>query len=269
MKEIKEEICFSFLNKNEIEWLNKVYSIIQDEKSYGTFIMNFNLVSRKIESRILTENKDFINFVSTHKDIGWEPIPNAQFFARYALIYKLKEWGAEEYIETVKRMLLTLEHREAEHFYRMLPFLPHNNHFVEQAEEILRTNSTDIFIAFSQNSPWPKENFDEKAWNRMILKSIFLNCSLLNVVGLQEKNNEELYESLLQYAKERKAAKRVIPHDLWVLLFPLLKENEINFITDYFKSCERDEKEIIIKALAKYGQNTVNSSVVSSRFALE
>lgn len=54
----------------------------------------------------------------------------------------------------------------------------------------------------------------------MVLKAIFVGSSLDPIVGLDRRRNEELAQTLIDYAHERWAASRVITPELWRMVGP-------------------------------------------------
>ncbi len=238
----------SFLNVSELEWLNIVCSSLESNFEYGKFILNFNFINRKIGKRTI-ENEVSKTLLRECEQQAWLPLMDTHFVARLIYLNAAGNLDKEDYLNNIRRMLLTFEHGEAIHFYRMLPMLPHSENLIAEAEEILRTNSVEIFAAFSQNNPWPKNHFSESAWNRMVLKSVFMELELDKVVGLHEKNNINLYDSLIQYSKERKAASRKIPQDIWQLLFAYLKKEHMAFLEEYYAQRPEDEQSFILNTV--------------------
>ena len=257
-----------FLNRTESQWLSNICSNIDNKFEYGKFILNFNFINRKIKKRIVEGSQEKKALLEICKKEGWLPLMDTHFVARLIYLNAMKSSGKEIFLKNIKRMLLTLEHGEAVHFYRMLPHLPYSEELTIEAEEILRTNSADIFAAFSQYNPWPKRHLCQSAWNRMVLKAVFMELELDKVVGLHEKNNIDLYDSLIQYSKERKAASRKIPIDIWQLIFPFLKEEHCDFLVEYFKNRPQAEQVLIVNALKKCNETKGLSEMVLSRFLL-
>ena len=72
-----------------------------------------------------------------------------------------------------------------------------------------------IFEAVAHRNPYPREQFDENAWNHMVLKALFIGSKLDPIQGLDERANPRLMRMLCDYAHERWAAARPVSPELW------------------------------------------------------
>ena len=59
---------------------------------------------------------------------------------------------------------------------------------------------------------------DEAAWNQLVLKAFFTEKNINLIIGLDKRANLELALTLIDYAKERWAAKRKVNPQLWRLV---------------------------------------------------
>lgn len=96
---------------------------------------------------------------------------------------------------------------EAIALYQSLFLLPYPEKFKLRAAEGIRTNMTSVFNAVTLHNPYPAEYLDDLAWNQMILKALFVGTLLHPIYGLKQRNNQQLSQMLLDYARERLAAK--------------------------------------------------------------
>ena len=54
----------------------------------------------------------------------------------------------------------------------------------------------------------------------MVLKALFVGSPLHPIYGLKRRNNQQLSQMLINYARERLAAKRKVNPELWQLIAP-------------------------------------------------
>ena len=100
-------------------------------------------------------------------------------------------------------------------FYRGLPLYPNATEHVARAREGTRSAMQPIFEAVAHRTPFPMEQFDENAWNHMVLKALFIGSKLAPILGLDERANPRLMRMLCDYAHERWAAQRPVSPELW------------------------------------------------------
>jgi hypothetical protein len=105
-------------------------------------------------------------------------------------------------------------------FYRGLPVYPNPGEHVARAREGTRSAMQPIFEAVAHRNPYPMEQFDENAWNHMVLKALFIGSTLAPILGLDERANPRLARMLCDYAHERWAAQRPVSPELWRCVGP-------------------------------------------------
>jgi hypothetical protein len=105
-------------------------------------------------------------------------------------------------------------------FYRGLPLYPDAVQHVARAREGTRSAMQPIFEAVAHRNPFPMEQFDENAWNHMVLKALFIGSKLAPILGLDERANPRLMRMLCDYAHERWAAQRPVSPELWRCVGP-------------------------------------------------
>ena len=105
-------------------------------------------------------------------------------------------------------------------FYRGLPLYPNAVEHVARAREGTRSAMQPIFEAVAHRNPFPMEQFDENAWNHMVLKALFIGSKLAPTLGLDGRANPRLMRMLCDYAHERWAAQRPVAPELWRCVGP-------------------------------------------------
>lgn len=102
--------------------------------------------------------------------------------------------------------------------YRAIPLLPDPQRFTWRAAEGCRTNMKSVFMAVACDSPFPAQNFDDIAWNQMLVKALFTETPLGQVYGLDQRLSTTLAHMVLDFMDERRSAGRDIPLDAWLCL---------------------------------------------------
>ena len=115
----------------------------------------------------------------------------------------------------IEQLFRTADIGELIAFYRALPLYPAPKLHLARAREGARSGMQPIFEAVAHRNPYPREEFDENAWNHMVLKALFIGSKLDPVQGLDERANPRLMRMLCDYAHERWAAGRPVSPELW------------------------------------------------------
>lgn len=111
--------------------------------------------------------------------------------------------------------------------YQALPLLPFPERHTARAAEGVRSNMLPVFKAMAIGNPYPSGWLDDGAWNQMVVKAVFVGCPLHGIIGLDQRANPALARMLVDYARERRAAGRPVPPDLWRPVGPFIKEDSM------------------------------------------
>jgi hypothetical protein len=81
-----------------------------------------------------------------------------------------------------------------------------------------------VFDAIAFGNTYPKTYFSESAWNQLVLKCIFNDKAIHQIIGLNERANQALANTLSDFAHERWSANRRVPSQVWRLIPRFLNE---------------------------------------------
>ena len=133
---------------------------------------------------------------------------------RLARLWWLLQLPADDqttYVNTITQLFKAGELNELVALYSALPVLAFPDAWRFQATEGIRNNIADVQSAIMLHNPYPADQFDEAAWNQMILKAFFTDKDVTQIIGLDERKNARLSQTLADYAAERRAAGRTLP----------------------------------------------------------
>lgn len=156
--------------------------------------------------------------------------------------------GERSVAEVFKDLRRTADARELVALYRGLPLYPEPESLTFEVGEGLRSNMLGVFEVITQHNPYPRLHFDEHRWNHMILKALFVDSSLANIVGLDERTNPELARQLLDHIHERWAAGRTISPEVWRCIGPYAVE--VGALNEFEKALSGEPRERAAAALA-------------------
>lgn len=242
----------SLLSKVEvydgIEWLGEQKKRIEEDPSGQKLFMAFSQSSRHFKKNPINLNKG--DLVETAQIVpGFRPDTwNQLQAARVYLLLHYPAKDADQFITVLDKLFETADMHEQEALYAALPLLPYPESLRLRASEGLRTNITSVFDAIALNNPYPAKYLEEKAWNQMVLKAIFLQRPLYQIVGADERANDELAKILIDFAHERWAAGRQVMPELWRFVGPFLTEDNLKDIQKAIGSDNNLEKEAALLA---------------------
>ncbi|WP_018618468.1 EboA domain-containing protein [Spirosoma luteum] len=115
------------------------------------------------------------------------------------------------YVNTISQLFKAGELNELVALYSALPVLAYPEAWRFQATEGIRNNIADVQSAIMLHNPYPRDYFDEAAWNQLVLKAFFTDKDVTEITGLTKRKNARLAQTLADYAAERRAAGRSLP----------------------------------------------------------
>ena len=176
------------------------------------------------EQKALTGKALALAFVKTPRFITKKTIEGDRFtnwtldqLARLDLLMQLDEANIDSLFETA-------EMHEAVTLTQALPYLPNPSTYLLRATDAVRSNMGPVFDAIAFGNTYPKDHFNESAWNQLVLKCIFNDKAIHQIIGLDERANQELANTLSDFAHERWAADRRVPSQVWRLVPRFMNE---------------------------------------------
>jgi hypothetical protein len=206
------------ISGDELTWFIEKQEEISDRGEAKTLFTTFSSVPRYLGKQKLNVSEVELQKANDLVS-GWNPGDwTIDGVGRTVLILSFPHEEPNRYINTLDKIFETADVREAIALYQSLPLLPHPERFKLRAAEGIRSNLTSVFNAVALNNPYPAAYLDDLAWNQMILKALFVGSPLKLIYGLQQSNNRQLCQMLIDYARERLAAKRNVNPELWQLV---------------------------------------------------
>lgn len=136
--------------------------------------------------------------------------------SRSYLLMSLPAKNEEAYVRMIENLFLAAEMNELIALYGTLPLLAYPTKWRGRCSEGIRSNIGQVLEAIMCDNPYPSEQLDEPAWNQLVLKAIFTEKPLLRIVGLRERANAALAQSISDFAHERWAAHRTVNPLVWI-----------------------------------------------------
>ncbi|MFB2981796.1 EboA family metabolite traffic protein [Microseira sp. BLCC-F43] len=155
--------------------------------------------------------------------------------ARTLLVLALPQEDMQKYLRSLDQIFSHADVGELVALYQSLPLLPYPEQLRKRAAEGVRSNMTSVFNAVALHNPYPADYFDNIAWNQMILKALFVGSPLYLIQGFDRRANPELARMLIDYVRERLAAKRSVSPELWQAVEQLADAEILTEIPDFLE----------------------------------
>ncbi len=236
---MKSALLFNFLKEHlsdqELSWLKSKQIAPSKE-----IALAFVLASRKIEKSTISSIQLWKSF-----DTSWNlDHLTKDAIARAYLLCLLAENSSDkkEYLKWMNDLFETAEVNEAIALIQFLSLSSIPEDLLSRAKDAVRSNVGSIFDAIAFFNPYPFHYFEEAAWNQLILKCIFNDKPIHLIIGLNERRNQALADTLSDFAHERWAAGRRVPSQVWRLVSPFMNETLANDVAKLIASSdERDQ----------------------------
>lgn len=200
-------------------WFEAQAAALRQDASDATLDIALGLVPRRLgKAPLALADADLA--AAENAVAGWDPrdwtVTDA---ARIFLLAGLPE-KPTPFAARFASLCRTADVAELITLYRGLPLYPDPAALEEQVGEGLRSNMRAAFEAIAHRNPYPKAFFDDHRWNHMVLKALFIGSALDPIQGLDERANPELARMMCDFAHERWAAGRPVPHEIWRCVGP-------------------------------------------------
>ncbi|MGC1240418.1 MAG: EboA domain-containing protein, partial [Chryseosolibacter sp.] len=248
-----ENLLQNNLTPEAWKWLATEGQSIRTTGEVSKFNIAFVSMPRKTGKNFITLSKEQARELKElRKDLvinGW----TVDRLARVWLLMQLNPEPKEKYTAVIENLYLTAEMSELVALYSALPLLAYPESWRKRCAEGIRSNIGQVLEAILCNNPYPSEHLDEAAWNQLVLKAIFTEKPVLEIVGLRERSNRNLAQSLSDYAHERWAAHRPVNPLLWICVSAFIGQDNFSDIQRVFQSGDHAEQEAA--ALVCYESN--------------
>lgn len=225
---VMKDVLEKSVSSDAWKWLTNEAEMARSATNSGKFNIAFVAMPRKTGKNpihISDQEISEIRIAREHFEVtDW----TADRLARVWLLMQLDPGVKEKYIATIENLFLNGEMSELVALYSALPTLAYPDAWKKRCAEGIRNNIGQVLDAVICKNPFPSEKLDEPAWNQLVLKAIFTEKPVLDIVGLKERRNRALARSLSDYAHERWAAGREVNPLLWICVAPFIDESNIS-----------------------------------------
>ncbi|RZM01073.1 MAG: hypothetical protein EOO88_58185 [Pedobacter sp.] len=99
-----------------------------------------------------------------------------------------------------------------------VPVYSYPEAWIHRCEEGIRSNIGTVLEAIMYHNPYPAKYLPESSWNQLVLKAFFTEKDVTKIIGISERKNRSLSETLKDYVEERQAAHRTVHPEIYKLI---------------------------------------------------
>lgn len=213
------EWVFNKLDAPTRAWLADQLAVLQLDSSDRTLNLAVGSIPRRLGKHALALAAEDLALAGELAP-GWMPGKWSLADAGRILVLSGLSGTPEQIGNRFCSLCQTADVSELVSLYRGLLLYPSPAALEPQVAEGLRTNIRSVFEAIAHDNPYPREFFEQHRWNHMVLKALFIDSRLAPIQGLDERANAELARIMLDFAHERWAAGRPVPHEIWRCVGP-------------------------------------------------
>lgn len=232
-------------------WLEEKSIAIQKKENVQDFRIAFSATPRKTgKQRIVLSDEEEASIQQIRRGLTIQHW-TIDRLSRVWFILHLDAGDQNQYQRAIEDLFPTAEMNEQVALYSALPVLAYPAAWRGRCAEGIRSNISDVLESIMCDNPYPSENLDEPAWNQLVLKAIFTEKAIHRIIGLEERANQNLANTLSDYAHERWAAHRTVHPMLWRCVGKFINEKIFPDIQRIALSENTSEREAAALACAQ------------------
>lgn len=225
--------------------MNQFTSLLELIQQYATprelaWIINYqNALTTAIQRAFVATPRFIAKTPITVEVVVNEVSINGWTLDKLVRVYLLTQLNADDkaaYTKAIDTLFDTAENNEAVALISALPFLSYPDYWMLKATDAVRSNIGILFDAIAFQNTYPQQYFSELAWNQLVLKCIFNDKPIHQIVGLDKRANANLAHSIVELAHERWAAGRQIPSQAWRLVSKFTNHTILKDVQTLFAS---------------------------------
>lgn len=222
IKELFSEIIKTNISPETYDWLCD--KALQSDKDNYKLNLTFTSIPRKTgKKKIVLEEMDTRmpnDLLHGFSNQYW----TLDQLCRAWLLMQLDSNDKETYISRIENLFPQAEMNEQVALYSALPFLAYPEAWTSQCAVGIRSNIDMVLEAIMYYNPYPAEYLEEPAWNQLVMKAFFTDKNVNKIIGIDNRANQNLANTLFDYVEERWSAHRSEDPQIWRLTAKFLDE---------------------------------------------
>lgn len=200
-------VLWQQLSDEAADWLkSSLYRLAPDQSNSVTICENYlrysAMAKRKLGSTLLKHLPE---------NSSWQTDEVGRLLLLSQLLQVLP---GEDRFELVKAVYKNADEYEQIAIVKGLEVTDETGQLTDLAISAGRTNDTKLFSAIALHNAYPARFYQERAFNQLVLKALFLDLDINQIIGLKQRQNRKLSALAIDLVNERLLAGRTPPDSI-------------------------------------------------------
>ncbi len=244
LKSVVSELVSSQLSPETWSWLQAPEALL----SVSAFNRHFVLIPRKTGKAAINISRAQLHTIQKIRSKFSVEGYSIDRLCRLWLLLQLGIQDEDQYFGTIDNLFRAAEVNELVLLYGSLPVLAYPEKWALRCAEGIRSNIGLVLETVICDNPYPSEQLSETAWNQLVLKALFTEKDINRIIGIDERANRALADSLIDFARERRSAQREVPPQLWRCVGPFIDSDNFSDLQKAVDSANPQEQKAALLA---------------------
>lgn len=189
----------------------------------------FDQAIKKIQAEPETQDSQLLLSATASRQLGNEALQQTDnnwqidqaarvLLLRAYLDAAMPQYPSDAYHDVIWQAYRIGDENEKAAYMKGLSLLDPQGTLLDIALHTGRTNNISLFSAIALQNPYPAQHYDDRAFEQLVLKALFLGLDISHIDGLQQRLHRELSDKCMDLVRERLAADRSPPLSIWLAI---------------------------------------------------
>lgn len=213
-----ERILRRSLNNEAMAWLEQKIVLISTEEKSLQLNLTFSHIPKYTGKAVIHLEASEAGQVAAGLPALRSEEWTADLLSRVWVLMQVPQEDQATYVRKINGLFSAAEMNELVALYAALPVFAYPEEWIHRCTEGIRSNIGTVLEAIMYQNPYPARYLPESAWNQLVLKAFFTEKDVTRIIGISERTNHALSETLKDYVQERTAAHRTVHPEIYKLI---------------------------------------------------
>lgn len=199
-------------------WLNDIVHKLTLDYTDARLFFAFSSAFQYVEYKQLELSQNHIKLLHqldpNYNILHWDTL----ILARVILLQHIPNQSFELFSKSFFAIFDTADMHEQVALYNSFYYLNFREKLASKFALGISSNISTVFDALTIHNAYPVQYLSENAWNQMVIKTIFNDKNISNIIGIKTRLNADLSKMAIDLKAERLAANRFINPQIELLI---------------------------------------------------